>query len=197
MTTELLTKRLLLRRFRESDWRALHAILADEKVTRYIPAGASGGEETREWVRFLVHAHRAQPPRYDFAVELRPPGGGSEGADSAESGLIGSCWLTARHDESRQGELGYIFAHSHWGRGYATEAARAVLRYGFTELDLHRIYATCRPANIASWRVMEKLGMRREGHLVEHRWMKERWQDSYLYAILDHEWRALDREQQE
>jgi RimJ/RimL family protein N-acetyltransferase len=70
-----------------------------------------------------------------------------------------------------------------------TEAARAVLRFGFTELKLHRIFATCRPANIGSARVLEKLGMQREGHFRQHRWMKGAWHDSYLYAILDHEWR--------
>ena len=58
----------------------------------------------------------------------------------------------------------------------------------------HRIYATCRPPNVASWRVMEKLGMRREGHLVQHRLIKGRWQDSYLYAILDDEWKTLSDE---
>jgi RimJ/RimL family protein N-acetyltransferase len=64
-----------------------------------------------------------------------------------------------------------------------------VLRYGFGELDLHRVYATCRPANDASRCVLEKLGMRREGHLRRHRWMKGTWHDSLLYAILVEEWR--------
>jgi RimJ/RimL family protein N-acetyltransferase len=62
-----------------------------------------------------------------------------------------------------------------------------VLHFGFRQLDLHRIYATCRPANVASQRVLEKVGMHREGHLRRHRWMKGRWQDSYLYAILKDE----------
>ena len=89
------------------------------------------------------------------------------------------------------GELTYLYARLFWGRGYATEAARAILAYAFRDLDLHRVYATCRPANVGSSRVLEKLGMRREGHLVQHRWMKGRWQDSLLYAILDDEWLAL------
>ena len=100
------------------------------------------------------------------------------------------CFLTLRYDELRRGEIGYLLDLRYWGRGYATEAARAVLDFGFRELDLHRVYATCRPANVASIRVMEKLGMRREAHFRQHRWMKGAWQDSYLYAILDHEWKA-------
>jgi RimJ/RimL family protein N-acetyltransferase len=187
MRTELLTKRLLLRGFRESDWRAMHDIVADERVTRYIPARASTEQEMREWVRYLAHAHQARPPRHDFAITLRSQDTLSAGA------LIGSCWLSVQNDEPRQADLGYVLNYPYWGRGYATEAARAVLGYGFRELALHRVTATSRPANVASWRVMEKLGMRREGHLVQHRHIKGYWQDSYLYAILEHEWQALER----
>ncbi len=77
----------------------------------------------------------------------------------------------------------------HHGQGYATEAARALLGYGFEELDLHRIIATCQPENPASYRVMEKLGMRREGHF---RQCIDRgqgvWWDEYFYALLKDEW---------
>ena len=139
-------------------------------------------EETREALRVQMNGRDADPPHYYFAVTLRSTGT-----------LIGVCALLIRYDELRHGELLYVLNRPYWGQGYATEAARALLGLGFSELDLHRIYATCRPANVASWRVMEKLGMRREGHLVQHRWMKGRWQDSLLYAILDHEWQALGR----
>jgi len=74
---------------------------------------------------------------------------------------------------------------------YATEAARALLTFGFGQLRLHRIFATCDPANTASARVLEKIGMQREGLLREHEWVKGRWRDSFLYAILDHEWKKL------
>jgi ribosomal-protein-alanine N-acetyltransferase len=67
----------------------------------------------------------------------------------------------------------------------------SLLEFGFAELGLHRVFATARPPNVASWRVLERIGMRREGHLVRHRWMKGTWHDSYLYAILEDEWRAL------
>jgi RimJ/RimL family protein N-acetyltransferase len=187
MATEVLTERLLLREFIESDWRAMHAMASDERVTRYIPVGAPTVEETRESIQVMMAGRQASPPRYDFAVTLR----------SASPGLvntpIGVCGLFIRYDELGQGEILYVLGHRYWGQGYATEAARALLGYGFRELDLHRIYATCRPANVASARVMEKLGMRREGHLRQHRWMKGRWQDSLLYAILDHEWEALSQ----
>jgi RimJ/RimL family protein N-acetyltransferase len=189
VTTELLTERLLLREFRESDWRAVHEMLVDPEVTQYTPAGTSSKEESREATRRLVNDRSNEPPRHSFAITLRPLSARSGSADS-EATVIGTCFLALPPDKPRQGDLGYLLARPYWGRGYATEAARAVLRYGFQELHLHRIYATSRPANVASWRVMEKLGMRREAHLVQHRYMKGRWVDSLLYAILDHEWQA-------
>ena len=76
-----------------------------------------------------------------------------------------------------------------WGRGYTTEAARAMIDFGFRELGLHRIWADCDPRNVASWRVLEKLGLRREAHLRQNARIKGEWVDSLLYAILDREWR--------
>ena len=88
-------------------------------------------------------------------------------------------------------EIGWVF-HPGWhGRGYATEAARALLDYGFRELGLHRIIATCQPENPASYRVMEKIGMRREGHFRKCIYRGgETWWDEYFYAILAEEWGA-------
>lgn len=77
------------------------------------------------------------------------------------------------------------FIESDW------QAVHAVPGYGFRELGLHRVYATCRPVNVACSRVMEKVGMQQEGHLRQHRWMKGAWHDSLLYAILEDEWQGL------
>ena len=85
--------------------------------------------------------------------------------------------------------IGYCFNRRYWGRGYATEAARAVVDFGFASLGLHRIFATCAPENTASARVLEKLGMRREGHMARHKWVRGRGRDSCLYAVLEDEWR--------
>jgi len=173
----LVTDRLLLRKFRESDWQAVHAILSDPEVSRYCPFQPPPEEETREEVQKMIEGRHAEPPQYDFAIVLR-----------STDTLIGLCRLTIRPDELRQGEILYLLNRQYWGHGYATEAVRAVLEFGFEELGLHRVYATCRPANVASSRVMEKVGMQREGHLRRHRWMKGVWQDSLLYAILEDEW---------
>jgi ribosomal-protein-alanine N-acetyltransferase len=75
----------------------------------------------------------------------------------------------------------------YWGQGYATETGKALLTFGFDGLGLHRIFATCDPANVPSAHVLEKIGMQREGRIREHKWAKRRWRDSLLYAILDYE----------
>ncbi len=86
--------------------------------------------------------------------------------------------------------IGYVLRRDAWGHGYATEAARTLLAFGFERLELRRIFADCHPANAASWQVMEKLGMRREGHFREEKLVKGEWWDRYVYAMLAREWRA-------
>lgn len=80
-------------------------------------------------------------------------------------------------------EIGWVFNQKYHSKGYASEAARAILKYGFEEMNLHRIIATCQPQNKPSYRVMEKIGMRREGYF------KNEWWDEYYYAILEEEWK--------
>jgi RimJ/RimL family protein N-acetyltransferase len=175
----LQTRRLILRAFEEDDWQAVYAYAANPAVLRYMPADAPTAEQVRQTVQWMIKGKEDNPPHYDFAVILK-----------TEPHLIGWCSVSIRYDELRQGELAYAFNPQYWTQGYATEAAIGALRYGFSELDLHRIFATCRPDNVGSWRVLEKVGMQREGHLRQHRWVRDSWQDSFLYAILDYEWQA-------
>ena len=91
--------------------------------------------------------------------------------------------------DNPEGWIGYSLNRKFWGQGYATEAAEALVKFGFGQLNLHRIFATCDPFNVASARVLEKAGMQREGHFRQHKWVKGKWRDSLLYAILDCEWR--------
>jgi RimJ/RimL family protein N-acetyltransferase len=99
--------------------------------------------------------------------------------------LDGDAWRGA------EGLLGYLIDPAHAGRGYATDVARALLGLAFGELGLHRVTAGCFAANVASWRVMEKVGMRREQHGVRDSWHAELgWIDGYTYGMLAEEWRA-------
>jgi RimJ/RimL family protein N-acetyltransferase len=104
--------------------------------------------------------------------------------------LIGDVMLFWRSREHREGEIGYIFHPDHGGQGYATEAARAMLRLGFDEVGLHRIIGRIDARNTASARVLERLGMRREAHFRQNEMVKGEWTDEIVFAILEGEWRA-------
>jgi RimJ/RimL family protein N-acetyltransferase len=106
-----------------------------------------------------------------------------------EVGVIGEVSLIWRSARDMQGELGYIFHPKVHGHGYATEAALQILRLGFDLFGLHRIMARCDARNLASARVMERIGMRREAHFREHTLVKGHWDEEFIYAILQAEWR--------
>jgi RimJ/RimL family protein N-acetyltransferase len=96
-------------------------------------------------------------------------------------------WVSEEH---RCGELGFVFDPAHQGKGYATEAASALLPFAFETMGLHRVIGRTEARNTGSARVLEKLGMRREAHLVENEYVKGEWQSELIYALLEHEWRA-------
>ena len=104
--------------------------------------------------------------------------------------LVGDCGLHFPARERAQAEVGITVAPAHQGRGYAVEALCAALGYLFDALGKHRVYASSDPDNLASIRLLERAGMRQEGHLVESLWFKGRWADDLLFALLDREWRA-------
>ncbi len=89
--------------------------------------------------------------------------------------------------EDRQAEIGFSFDPAFQGQGYATEAATALLEFAFITLKLHRVHATTDPRNTSSMRLLEKLGFRKEGHLLENFWFKGAWVDDVLYGLLARE----------
>jgi len=90
-----------------------------------------------------------------------------------------------------EAEIGWVLGPEHQGRGLAAEAARALLAICFDELGLHRVTAGCAAENTASWRVMERVGMRREAHTIQSGLYRDgTWRDGYLYAMLAAEWHA-------
>jgi [ribosomal protein S5]-alanine N-acetyltransferase len=102
--------------------------------------------------------------------------------------LIGVGEVNIRDRSNRNGEIAYIINPDYWSSGYATEAANILIAFGFTELKLHRLFATCDPRNIGSSRVLEKVGMTKEGRIREELWIKDGWRDSLLFSILEQEW---------
>ncbi len=171
----LSTPRVLLRRFQPEDFEDLYEYLSDEEVVRYEPYPPYTREQCR------LEAVRRSKNNEFLAVCLR------------ESGkLIGNLYFSKR--DYGTWELGYVFHRHYHGFGYATEAARALLDYGFREENVRRVVASCNPENDASWKLLERLHMRREGHELKNIYFKTDsdgkplWQDSYHYAILAEEW---------
>ncbi|HSH00927.1 MAG TPA: GNAT family protein [Anaerolineae bacterium] len=110
-----------------------------------------------------------------------------------EERLIGEVMLAWQSDIHRQGEVGFVFHPGYQGVGYATEATSAILDWGFSMGGLHRIYGRCDTRNEGSYRLMERLGMRREAHFRHNEWFKGAWGDEYVYAILAEEWQGRER----
>lgn len=169
--TILFTKRLILRSFLPADFSAVYSWALDPENVRYMAWGPNDESETRAFL------DRAKPGQ-DFAVVL---------TDTQE--VIGSCGLYP--DSSNDtGELGWILKKDFWKQGFGTELGRELVRYGFEDLSLRRIFAPCAADNYGSYRVMERIGLRREAHHLKAFWLRvdQKWTDEFVYAMLRDEY---------
>jgi RimJ/RimL family protein N-acetyltransferase len=165
---------ITLRPLEYEDWPAVHdwARLLDS--CRYQAWGPNTEAETQAYVREAARLwHQRPQTSFPHAVVA-----GQE--------VIGLGDLHLRGNG--QGEIGYGIHPRAWARGLATDAARELLRIAFEEHGLHRVYATCDPRNVASARVLTKIGMTHEGRMRETVLIRDGWRDSDLFAILVHEW---------
>jgi RimJ/RimL family protein N-acetyltransferase len=175
------TERLTLREFVPHDWQAMAHYWADPRYARFYPERDNAGAFVRVLVDRFVAA-QGDDPRLAWQLAI---------VERASGTMIGNCGIRINDPAVREANIGYELNPAFWGLGYATEAAASILRFGFQDLQLHRIWAECISENSGSIRVLEKLGMRREGHFHQHQWFHERWWDTLVYAILEQEWPAL------
>lgn len=178
----LRTERLTLRPFTRGDVDAVYSYRRREDVARYLFDTALSREECALVVQQRIGqtALEALDDKIILAVELND-----------NSAVIGEVSLIWRSVDARQGEIGWIFDPHYQGQGYATEAANAILDLAFGPGDIHRVSARCDVRNVSSWRLMERLGMRKEAHFREHAIFKSEWDEEFVYALLWQEWRAL------
>jgi RimJ/RimL family protein N-acetyltransferase len=183
---ELQTDRLILREYAEDDWRVMLAYQSQPDYGTYYETQVRDEASTRAFLGHFIAWQQEQPRRrYQMAVVLRETGV-----------LIGSCGLRLGGIEERidhsahEGILGYDLDPTQWGHGYATEAAHALLRFGFETLGLHRVWTYHVADNRRSERVMERLGFTQEGLLRENERMQGRWWDTCVHGLLADEWRA-------
>lgn len=169
-TRGIQTQRLILRRFAKKDLQDLYEYLSDAEVVRFEPYKPMSMQQAAENLDWRISTDEM------IAVELE-----------ADGKMIGNVYLGKRDFDSL--EIGFVFNRKYWGCGYAAESCKALIDKAFSE-GVHRIYAECDPCNTASWKLLEKLGFRREAHLRQnvYFWKDEQgkpiWKDTYVYAVL-------------
>ncbi|MDD4663520.1 MAG: GNAT family N-acetyltransferase [Caldisericia bacterium] len=170
------TVRLVIRPFQADDWANALEYLTDPVVMHYIPLGVMDKNQVIDFV-----SEEPNEKSECFAIELK--------SDKKVIGqVIYHPWFA-----KDTFEIGWIIHPGYQKKGYATEASKAVIRYGFIEQKLHRIIATCQPDNPSSWKVAEKIGMHREGFFRQSIYTEHGiWWDEYFYAILVNDWSQND-----
>ncbi len=177
---KITTQRLTLREYQETDFPGVHTYSKDSETLQFMTWGPNQPKDTRAFIQAAIEEQRYVPRKnYYFIVVLK-----------LKHKVIGGCGLNLLESQRHTAAIGYIFNKAYWGQGFASEAAQALLKLGFSHLGLHRIVATCDTRNLASAGVLEKNHMRREAHFRKHLWQKGEWRDSYLYAILADEWQS-------
>jgi|SRR5215212_9330945 RimJ/RimL family protein N-acetyltransferase len=176
--TQIESERLILRRFKGSDLVPFMSYRNDPEVARYQDWDSCDKQEAIAFIGEMGSARPGVPGEwFQFAIESKEKGA-----------LIGDCALRVNKHEPYLAEIGYTLARKHQGKGLASEAVSRLLDYAFDALGLHRVIAIADCRNAPSVALLERLGMRREGHFLENNWFKGEWADEYLYAVLKNEW---------
>lgn len=171
--------KVALREFRGTDEDGLYALNSDDRVTRWLSYDSRTREQTRTALTGILDRAR-QEPRTEYYLAFSLPGS-DQVIGAARLGLTGV----------KAAKLGFLVHADRWGKGYATDAARAMITFGFRDLDLHRISAAIGPENAGSIAVVERLGFQLEGRLRDHVFTNGAWRDSILYSLLTTEWPAV------
>jgi RimJ/RimL family protein N-acetyltransferase len=178
----IVTDHLVLRDFVAGDLQAMLAYQTDPRYLRYYARNrvAHVDDQARTLLQRFIAAQEERPrTAFQLAMTLREDGR-----------LIGNAGVRKESVDATEGDMGCEIAPDYWNLGYATEATRAMLAFGFDSLGLHRISASTMAPNLGAWRVLEKLGMKREGELRETTLLADGWANSVIYGILEHEWRS-------
>lgn len=179
MPFPLETERLIIRAFCDSDLDVFLAYRNDSEVAKYQGWGFPYSREKA--VEFIAQMKIISPVAigagYQAAIENKETGK-----------LIGDLFYLLGQGDYPQARIGYTLARAYWGKGYASEAVRRLLDFFFNELRVHRVVADCDTENMASVRLLERLGFRREAHFIKSFWMGNYWGDEYYYGILESEW---------
>ena len=180
-TPTLHTASLTLRPFTDADGDDLYALHSNAFVLRYWDSPPWTDRARAD--RFIAACRQMAEDGTGARVALERPSDGT---------FLGWVGLTAFNPDFRSASLGYCLAEAAWGHGYATEAARALVQWGFDHLDLNRVRADTDTRNVASGRVLTKLGFVHEGTMREDCIVSGDVSDSHVYGLLKREWRPSE-----
>lgn len=176
--TQLETERLVLRRVQPDDAEILYAYRSDPAHCRYQGWIPSSVDRVHEFIADQQSLTLAEPGHwFQWMVCTRD-----------DHQVIGDCGANFPTDKTEAPAIGYTLHPSATGRGYATEAVQALLKWLFVDLGVRRVTASTDPRNLGSIAVLERLGFRREAHHVESLWFKDAWVDDVIFALLKREW---------
>lgn len=174
---KLETERLILRTWSIDDIDDVHEYASNIENIGYMLWGPNTKEQSLQFIRQCIHDHEQIPiTNYTFAVVYK-----------SDNKVIGGGNITA-DNEFTSAEVGWLIHRDYWRQGLGTELAHELLRFGFEDLKLHRITATCDSENYGSYKVMENNDMRREAHTIKSRNARGEWRDEFHYAMLSDEW---------
>jgi RimJ/RimL family protein N-acetyltransferase len=174
------TPRLEARPFAPADVPAFVAYRANPDVARYQGWSDYTTELGTRLVQDMQGAQPGVPGEwYQFAL-----------VDRTTGTLVGDLALKVDEHEPREAEVGFTLAPEHQGKGYGTEALRALLGYSFEAFGLHRMIAVTDALNLPAAALLERVGMRREGHFIENVFFKGAWGSELLFAVLEREWKG-------
>ncbi|HEX6510428.1 MAG TPA: GNAT family protein [Chloroflexota bacterium] len=180
----IVTDRLVLRPFTLADLDDLYAIQSLPDVVKYLYWDVRSRSEVRAILEVKIKQTRLAAEGDALCLAITLPG-----ASGARSLVIGEVDLWWKSEQHRQGEIGFVLHPVHQGRGFAAEAADAMLELAFGQLRLHRVYGRTDLRNTASAALMRRLHMREEAHFVQNEIFKGEWSDELVFAILEDEWR--------
>jgi RimJ/RimL family protein N-acetyltransferase len=184
MTLPIETERLLLRKYEDRD---LADIVEYSSAADFWLARNLDWEPTEEGVKAYYESRRdlypeSYPEWLDLVIELK-----------AEGKVVGNVGIGVADREQGHASVGWLLGCHYRGQGIATEAVRSLVTFGFESMGLHRIYARTGSRNIRSWRLMERIGMRREAHFRRSHKVEGEWDDEFIYATLADEWRQMQQ----
>jgi len=180
MFQEILTERLLLRCLVPDDAENMFQYRTNPEILQYQSWHPQSLDEVHSFINSMSTREFNSPGWYQIAIALRSDGS-----------FIGDCGIHVLETDPRIVEIGITTAPIYQSNGYASEAFKAILKLLFVEFSKHRVVCSVDPRNLPSMALMQRIGMRKEGHSLQSLWFKEEWADDVQFAMLASEWNAI------